>query len=78
MKKIVFASLCLVSLAFCNSCDYEQHHNNIQGRGVPLVGVLIGLGWTYSSYLNAPGLNDSLYTGGPSRLGKCVSCHNQP
>lgn len=76
MKKMVLVILCLVSFAFCESCSYEND-NNIQSRGVPLVGILIGLGWTYLSYLNAPGLNDPLYTGGPSRLGKCISCHNQ-
>lgn len=77
MKRKILFSLCLVSLAFCGSCPYENDDNSIQGRGVPLAGVLIGLGWTYSSYLNAPGLNDPLYTGGPSRLGKCISCHNR-
>lgn len=77
MKRKMLANLCLVPLAFCESCLNENDNNGIQSRGVPLAGILIGLGWTYSSYLNAPGLNDLLYTGGPSQLGKCLSCYNQ-
>lgn len=70
IKKISFAML-MTTILYATSCPYQEEEER-QSRGVPIVGVLVGLGWTYSSYLNALGPNDPLYSGGPSALGKCI------
>ena len=75
IKKISFAIL-MTTVLYATSCPDEEKMQ--EDRAAPIIGLLIRLGWTYSSYLNAPSLNDPLYSGGPSKPGKCLSCHNQP